>query len=367
MERTTPRLLADHLPAGSGLVRWGLRGWLLLGLLLAAAAVLWLVSQVSGIVVPLVVAAVLGALFAPVVERLRRAGLPATVGATVVLLGLAAVVVGSVWLVVAGVLDQATQISTQLDAGLASLESWLTGHGIEVADGLASQAGGVTGVAVEGLPAVLGGVLSGTASFLIGLVIAVFLLYYVLVDWDGLSRWVGSHLGVVPEVGVEVVGDAVGSVRRYFWSLTLSAVVTAVLIGGTAWALGVPLAFTIALITLTTSYVPYLGAIFSGAFATLIALGSSGLQTALVLLVVVLVVQNVVQTVVLARLSSTALRLHPIVTMSSTIVGAAVAGVLGATLATPATAAAVLVHRRLGSPAAPATDDPVAPEPSTSE
>ncbi len=366
MDGTAPRSLADRLAGGSTVVRWGVRAWLLLGILLAAGAVLWLLSQVSGIVVPLVLAAVLGALFAPVVERLRRAGLPGAAGASVVLLGLTAVVVVSVWLVVAGVLDQASQISTQLDSGLASLESWLAGHGIEVSGGLAGQAGGVTDLALEGLPALLGGVLSGTASLLIGVVIAVFLLYYVLVDWDGLSRWVGAHLGLAPEVGAEAVGDAVDSVRRYFWSLTLSAVVTAVLIGGTAWALGVPLAFTIAVITLTTSYVPYLGAIFSGAFATLIALGSTGLQTALVLLLVVLVVQNVVQTVVLARLSSTALRLHPIVTMSSTIVGAAVAGVLGATLATPAVAAAVLVHRRLGSPAAPVGDGAVAPDPSTS-
>jgi predicted PurR-regulated permease PerM len=85
-----------------------------------------------------------------------------------------------------------------------------------------------------------------------------------------------------------------------------------------AWALGVPLAFTIALITLTTSYIPHLGAIFAGAFATLIALGSNGIQTAVVLLVVV----------------------------------------LGATLATPAVAAGVLVHRRLvAGPAAAAHGD----------
>ncbi len=350
MGRSVTSSLDDQLVRGSALTRWGLRSWLLLGVLVAAAALMWLLSQVSGIVVPLVIAAVLGALFAPVVDRLRRVGVPTAAGAGLVLLGLAAVTALSVWLVVAGVLDQASEISTQLDAGLAELDSWLAAHGVETSGGLAGQAGGIAGVAVEGLPGVLGGVLSGFASFLIGLVIAVFLLYYVLVDWDGLRAWVGAHLGLAPQAGADVIGDAVDSVRRYFWSLTLSAVVTAVIIGGSAWLLGVPLAFTIALITLTTSYVPYLGAIFSGAFATLIALGSSGVQTAVVLLVIVLVVQNVVQTVVLARLSSTALSLHPIVTMSATIVGAAVAGVLGATLATPATAALLLVHRRLASP-----------------
>ena len=124
MERITLRSPEDRVP-GSTLARWGTRAWQLLGLLLATVAVLWLLSLVSGIVVPLVLAAVLGALFAPVVERLRRAGLPVPAGASLVLLGLAAVVIGSVWLVVAGVLDQATQISAQLAASGRTGRSFL--------------------------------------------------------------------------------------------------------------------------------------------------------------------------------------------------------------------------------------------------
>ena len=80
---------------------------------------------------------------------------------------------------------------------------------------------------------------------------------------------------------------------------------------------------------------PYLGAIVSGAFATLIALGSNGIETAIVMLVVILVVQNIVQTIVLVRLAGTALSLHPIVVLGATIIGAAVAGMLGAALASP--------------------------------
>jgi putative heme transporter len=139
------------------------------------------------------------------------------------------------------------------------------------------------------------------------------------------------------------------AVRAYFWALTLSAVVTAVLIGGTAWVMGIPLAFTIAVITLVTSYVPYVGAIVSGAFATLITLGSNGIQAAIVMLVVILVVQNIVQTIVLVRLAGVALSLHPIVVLGATIIGAVVAGMVGAALASPAVAVALTVRRRLAS------------------
>ena len=102
--------------------------------------------------------------------------------------------------------------------------------------------------------------------------------------------------------------------------------------------LGLPLAATIALVTFITAYVPYLGAIFSGAFAFLIALGSGGADEAFLVLVVVLVAQNVVQTVVQTKLTSDRLRIHPMVNFASTIVGASLAGIVGATLSAPAVA-----------------------------
>jgi len=73
--------------------------------------------------------------------------------------------------------------------------------------------------------------------------IGAFLVYYVVVDWDNLTAWVGRHVGLDADTGAEVVEDSAVAVRRYFWALTLSAVVTAVLIGGSAWLLGIPLAF----------------------------------------------------------------------------------------------------------------------------
>jgi predicted PurR-regulated permease PerM len=348
------RSLGVRAPA-PGLVRWGLRAWLLVGVLLAAGALAWLLSQVSGLVVPLVLASVVGALFAPTVDRMVRLRVPRPLGAVAVLVGLVAVVVWSVWLVVAAVVDQGSRIKNQVTAGLDVLDTWLQSREVDLGSSgaLSDELGGLSDRLLAGIASFVPGLFSGTASFLFGSFVAAFLLYYVLVDWDGLVRWVGGHLGLEPETGAAVVGDAVQSVRRYFGALTASSLVTAVLIGVTARLLDVPLALTIAVITFTTSYVPYLGAIFSGAFATLVALGSAGVETAVLLLVVVLVVQNVVQTVVLTRMTSTALRLHPIVTLGSTLVGAAFAGALGATLSSPMVAAVLLVQRRLGDAGSP--------------
>ena len=329
--------------------RWGTRSWLILGVLGMLAAGVWVLAQVSGFVVPLIIAAVLGALFVPVVQWLADRGVPTWGGALAVLLFLAGVVLGSIWLVLAGIVGQYPTIADQVTAGLGTLDTWLEERGVDVGSGdtLVDQLQAGAGDALGGLGSVLPGVFSGTVSLAIGVAMGAFLVYYVLVDWHSLTTWVGRHMGLDPDTGSAIVGDAVMSVRRYFGSLTLSAVVTAVLIGGAAFAMDVPLAFTIAVITLVTSYIPYLGAIVSGAFATIVALGSNGLTTALILLAVILVVQNVIQTVILARLASTALSLHPIVVLGSTIIGAALAGMLGAALSSPAFAVGVLVQRRL--------------------
>ena len=346
-----PRSAGWSVAASPGLVRWGTRSWLLVGVLAFAAAVLWLLSQVSGFVVPLVLAAVLGALFAPLVDRLHARGVPRSGGALLVLLGLTAVVVGSIWLVLAGVGQQSGQIAAELTKGLDTLNAWLASHGVEAGSGAktSDELMAAFRQALGGVVSALSGTFSGLVSLGIGIAIGAFLVYYVIVDWEGLTRWVGAHLGLDAKTGTEIVGDSAVAVRRYFWALTLSALVTAVLIGGAAWLLGVPLAFTIGVVTLVTSYVPYLGAIVSGAFATLIALGSNGIDTAIVILVVILVVQNIVQTIVLVGLAGNALSLHPIVVLGATIVGASVAGMLGAALASPAVAVAILVQRRLSS------------------
>jgi len=340
------------------------RAWLFLGIVLAALAILAGLSQISGLAVPLVVAAVIGALLVPPVDAMQARGLPRMAGAGVVMLVLTGVLVGSLWLVIKGVVDQSATISVQLTAGLDTLTSWLESRGLDLGSvsALRSQLDESVGAWIGGAASLLPGIFSSVASLVLGLFISAFLLFYMLYDWSRIVGWVGGHVGLDREAGSEVVQDAVSATRAYFASVTISAVVTAVLIGLAAVLLDVPLAFAIAVVTLVTSYIPYLGAILSGAFATLLALGAQGPQAAIIMLVIILVVQNIVQTVVLTKLTSDALSLHPIVALGSTIVGAALAGALGATLSSPAVAVAIRLHRRLGEvpvdPGVPELDGP---------
>jgi predicted PurR-regulated permease PerM len=329
--------------------RYATYSWTVVGVAAAAVTTTWILGAFAGVVIPLVVAAVVATLLHPVVDRLERVGCPRSVGAALVVLGLAVIVVASVWMTVVGVLDQGDEISQQVTGGLEYLDSQIGDRWDAVADttGATESLRDAIPHLFGGLSSWFGSLFSGLASFTLGAGISVFFLYYVLRDWQLLTGWLGRHVGVDPELGTTFVDEANDAVRSYFGAITVSSVLTAVVIGVAAVALDVPLAFTIALVTFVTSYVPYIGAIFSGAFAVLIALGGAGATEALAMLIVILVAQNLVQTLLVTKMSSDSLSIHPIVNLGSTIVGGALAGLLGAMLSAPVVAIVIMVHSGL--------------------
>ncbi|MFK8023527.1 MAG: AI-2E family transporter [Ilumatobacter sp.] len=343
-------------PETSGLVKWGRASWLLIGIIAVASIGYSALAAMSGLVAPLVVAIVIGMLAAPLVDILERRRVPRPAGALLVMLAIVVAVLGSVVLAVNGAIDQGDEISRQLTAGLDSIDGWLDDLDLdtELAAGGVAQA---KEFGVDLIPGVAGWFTTAFSSIValaIGCFLGLFMLYYILVDWTRLRLWVGRHLGVPGDLGVDVVDDATTVIRQGFSALTVSSLVTAVVIGAAMVILDVPLAFTVALVTFATSYIPYIGAIFSGVFAFLVALGSAGLTEAIILLVVILVVQNVVQTVMTTKLTSDRLSIHPLANIISTIVGASLAGLLGATLSAPLLAMAIRIRRRI------AVYDPVA-------
>jgi predicted PurR-regulated permease PerM len=331
MSSPRPSRSARATADASVVLRAGRIAWALVGIVAAAAIGYAAISTVSGLVVPLVVAAVLGVLLHPLVDRMARRGVRRGIGAGIVLAAIVAITVAAVWVTVVGIVDQSAEITRQLSTGITELEKHVDLSTTAVS--LESRAGQLVG----GLASLFGSVFSSAAAFLIGTVVAVFFLYYMLADWPTIESLFARHARVGRVSGRALIDDVTGTLRAYFGVLTYSSFATAVLIGIGAVVLGVPLAFAIALVTFVTSYVPYIGAVFSGAFAVLIALGAVGVGPALILLAIILVVQNLVQTVLVTKLSNDRMHLHPIVNIGSTIVGAALAGLLGATLSAPVT------------------------------
>lgn len=341
--------MTDPASTPGTLRRWGTSAWLLLGLVVLASLVYGALATLSGLIVPLVVAAVIGTLASPVVDWLHRRRVPRQLGAVVVMLAIVAVLVIAVVVSVRGIIEQSDRLGDELAAGVDQVGEWLADAEIEIGVGAnIVDSGGSLGIDwIGGLATYFTTIFSSALAFVVGVFLGVFFLYYILSDWHRLRDWLGRNLGVPAELGGGIIDDVTGLMRRGFAALTASSLVTAVLIAGTMVVLDLPLAFTVGFVTFVTSYIPYIGAIFSGAFGFLVALGAGGTTEALILLVVILVVQNLVQTVVGNRLASSSLSIHPIAALMSTIIGAALAGLVGAMLSAPVLASMIAVRRRV--------------------
>jgi putative heme transporter len=135
--------------------------------------------------------------------------------------------------------------------------------------------------------------------------------------------------------------------RGYFLGVTIVALFSAVLVGGAALVLGIPLAGTIAVVTFIGGYVPYLGAWTAGAFSVLIALGGSGPEAAGGMVVIQLLSNGPLQQIVQPVAYGAALGLHPLAVLILTIAGGALFGTVGLILAAPIASAIVRISADL--------------------
>jgi putative heme transporter len=168
------------------------------------------------------------------------------------------------------------------------------------------------------------------ASLAFFLAMTVLSLFFLLKDGPRIRSWTERHLGVPTDVARTVTDRTLQSLRGYFLGVTIVATFSALLVGGGALALGVPLAGTIAVVTFVGGYVPYLGAWAAGAFSVLLALGGAGPEEAGGMVVIQLLSNGPLQQIV-----------------QLTIAGGALFGTVGLILAAPIASAIVRISADL--------------------
>jgi predicted PurR-regulated permease PerM len=321
----------------------GRTSWALVGFVAFLFAFFWVLGQTSTIVVPVVGGLVIATVASPIVAALERRRLPRVAGALIVLLGLVVIAIVILLLVVGGIFAQSDEISANLSAAVDKIQGWLKDAGVS-----SSGAQSTTSSASEDVPALLStlthGVASGIegiASLAFALSFAAFSVFFCLKDGPSIRGFLDRCLGVPLPVAQTITSRVIFAVRRYFTGVTIVATFNAVVVGVGAWVLGVPLAGTIAVVTLVTAYVPFIGAVISGAFAVLLALGAEGTSTALIMLVIVILANGLLQNVVQPIAFGATLNLSPLLILIVTISAGALFGMVGLVLAAPLTSAAV--------------------------
>jgi predicted PurR-regulated permease PerM len=270
-------------------------------------------------------------------------------GALIVLLAVVAVGVVIVLLVVGGLKAQSDTIAKEANAAADKFRSWLEDLGMNqsgattASDNLKSSVPDVISTFTKGVAAGI----SGIASLGFFLSFTAFSVFFLLKDGPSLRRWIDSHLGVPRTVAQTITGNVIMSMRRYFLGTTIVASFNAVVVGLGALILDVPLAGTIAVVTLVTAYIPFIGAVVAGAFAVVLALGAKGTTTAVIMLVIVLLANGLLQNIVSPIAMGATLRMNPLLILVVTISAGAFLGTAGLILAAPLTSAAIHISRDL--------------------
>jgi putative heme transporter len=205
-----------------------------------------------------------------------------------------------VYVVVAGITSQSGHLSAHLDDAKNTIEGWLKDLGVN-ADTAKKAKQDASSSSSQAVSALLSGLAAGVkelSSLVFFLAMTALSLLFLLADGPKIRAWGERHMGVPAPVAHTITSRTLQSLRGYFLGVTLVAAFNAVVVGLGALVLGVPLAGTIAIVTLLAAYVPYIGAWTAGAFSVLIALGGAGTDAAIGMIIVQLLANSVLQQLV---------------------------------------------------------------------
>ncbi|WES64956.1 AI-2E family transporter [Microbacter sp. GSS18] len=327
--------------------------WRLLLIGAAVAVAVWLVIQLKLLVIPLLVAILITALLSPAFDWMLRHRIPRWLAIIVSVVGTLAIVTGLLWLAVWQITQQWQSVQTRTGDAIDGLRQYLIDGPLHLTadqiDGLLGQAWTFMQQQAELLWT--GALAIGTTIGHVGtgVLLALFILITLLADGAGIWRWTTR---LFPRAARPAVDGAARAgwwtVKNYARTQLLVATIDAIGIGLGAFLLGVPLAIPIGVLVFLGAFVPFIGAIVTGALAVFLALVYNGPWIAFWMLVVVLAVQQIEGHILQPLLMGSAVKVHPLAVVLVVAGGALIAGIPGALFAVPIAAFVNVVGVYLG-------------------
>lgn len=347
--------------------------WAWRGLVIAAGtgAVLWGMSFVSEIVIPIIVALLLAALLQPVYHGLSRF-MPPALAALITVVGTLLIISGLLSFVGSQLFSQLDDITSKVTEGLDQVRSWLrTSFGVtdtQLQDYLDRAREGVSSSNLTDTATAAG----LTATHVVtGFFLALFSLFFFLKDGPVIWGWVVRLFPRPARARAHSSGlIAWGQLSAFTRATLLVAAVDATGIGVGAAILGVPFASGIALLVFFGAFIPVVGAAISGSVAVLLALVALGPVQALIMLGIVIAVQQLESHILQPLLIGRAMKIHPLAVIFAIAAGLILAGIIGGLIAVPTIAVLNAVsHHLLDSPVpqsagveSPTAEDLLSPE-----
>ena len=312
-------------------------------------------GHVSLLVIAMMVAMLLAALLSPTVMLLRKKGVRAGGAAAIAELGLLLLLAVIISLTGQQLVRGFATMANKAVQGYQQLvDWWLKSLGYDLgADQLNQLLHQIENTFKDNPNTVLNGVSrvgSTAADVATGVLLTLFTLLFFLMEGERIWLFV---VGLFPKDAREAVNGAgrAGwkSLGAYVRVQILVAAIDAIGIGLGAAILGVPLAIPLGVLVFLGSFIPVIGALFSGAVAVLLALVALGPVQALIMLGIVLLVQQVESHILQPLIMGKAVSLHPLAVIFSVAGGSMIFGAVGALFAVPTLAVVNSVVRYLAN------------------
>jgi predicted PurR-regulated permease PerM len=341
-------------------VRIGIVAWCGIGVIILGYLMLRLMVYVNPIVPPLLIAVAVVYLLNPLVSALERRGVPRVAGAGIVYLLFLCIVALIISLLVPVVARQVSQVIEHFPDYLADAQAYVrrvaARFGQEPNFRLDADqvrewlSAGENRQAVTryltGLRSVTTSVLSGLIIFVLGPVMA----FYLLVDLPRLERGVMALIPPARRGEIRGLMDRVGqAVGGFFRGQLLVALFVGVASSIGLWAIGLPFWLLVGMVAGIFNLVPLVGPFIGGGLAVIIALISGEPLKALWAALVLLAVQQIDNHLISPNVMGRTVQLHPVVVMLALLVGASFAGLFGMLVIVPLVAVVKIVFLFLWS------------------
>jgi putative heme transporter len=312
-----------------------------IGLVIVVVGVLiWLLSYVSLLLIPVMVAALMAGLLQPVVRFLLKAKVPKGLAVGITILGFLGLIGGALSLVGRQLYFGFRELWDQVLEGVRQIQTWLMDGPLSLTSAQLNDY--INDLLVQlqnNSSTILSSALSvgSTAGHLVtGLLLAIFSLIFFLLDGERIWMFI---VGLMPRRARSATNGAGrkgwNSLVQYIRIQVFVAAVDAVGIGAGAAIIGVPLALPLSVLVFLGSFIPIVGALVTGFVAVLLALVANGWVNAIIMLAIVLGVQQLESHVLQPLIMGKAVSLHPLAVVLAVAGGTMVAGIPGALFAVP--------------------------------
>ncbi len=340
---------------------------IVIGIVLGSVGALWFLWLTKGVLLWILIAVFLATALNPAVDALmhrgvRRRGVAVGVVYTATLLVIAGISATFLPTLVREVNDLANAIPgyvEDLTKGRGPLGFLERDYQIVERIRDAIEKSGVSGVL--GLSSTAVGVAKSVVTAVVAVVTIAFLTLFMLLEGPG---WVERGYDVVPErhrerarrIGRDVYRAVGGYVMGNLAISLIAGVVSAIVFT----VVGLPFPYALALVVALLDLIPLAGATIAAVIVTTIAFLDTT-TSGIVVLVFFIVYQQLENHVLQPVVYGKAVKLSPLSVLVAVLVGAELAGIIGALGAIPVAAAIQVLVRDLRSPAAAAADEQVEP------